>query len=156
DSLLLPELRPMDQVGLAELHREITAARTAGVVHVLVRQAVRPPSRDLVSWLDSTLSDIGFRSLSSAWREISPPDAVSILRNILHRDLAYRAEIMPAWLAAELATRFCELFPETTRYFTNGTWDIGPSGQLEQPRSWCPLTEATFDAGIVAVTDGSI
>src|SRR5437879_3300164 len=132
----------MDHVALAELRREIVTARCAGVVHVLVRQATRPPSVDLVSWLDSAMSGVGFKPLSSAWREISPPDAVSILRNILHRDLAYRAETMPAQLAAELATRFCALFPVTTRYFTNGTWDIDPSGQVEQPRTWSPLTDA--------------
>ena len=146
----------MDQVSLAQLHREISTARSAGVVHVLVRHAVRPPSADLITWLDSVLSDVGFRPLSGAWREVSRPDAVSVVQNILHRDLAYRAEIMPAWLAAELANRFCELFPESTRYFTNGTWETGPSGQPDQARTWSPLTEATFDAGVIAVTDGFV
>src|SRR5204862_221863 len=117
-------------VALAELRREMITARCAGVVHVLVRQAVRAPSDDLVSWLDSAVSIVGFKPLSSAWCEISLPHAVSILRNILHRDLAYRAELMHARLAAELATRFCALFPVTTRYFTNGTWDIDRFGQV--------------------------
>src|SRR3954451_16037272 len=99
----------MDQVSLARLHLEVSTARSAGVVHVLVRHAVRPPSADLITWLDSVLADVGFKPLSGAWREISRPDAVSVVQNILHRDLAYRAEIMPAWLAAALATRFCDL-----------------------------------------------
>jgi hypothetical protein len=141
----------MEQSVFAELGQKIAASRSAGVVHVFLKQTAPPPADNLGPWIDAVLAGTGLKPLSDGWCEIAPPDAIRVLRNILPYDLAYRAEIMPSELAAELADRFCAPVPAAIRYLTNGTWRAGPSDDLEAPSSWCPITDATFDAGIVAV-----
>jgi hypothetical protein len=144
----------MDKAAFAELRRQILAARGVGVTHVLLERVSLPVRGDLVSVIDAAVASLGFQPISTSWREISSSEAVGILRNILNRDLAYNAEIMPGEVAQELAERFCALFPQTARYFTNGGWRTSLGGEAQSPVSWQPLTDATFDAGIVAVGNG--
>jgi hypothetical protein len=147
---------PLDTAAFAALRLEITAARDAGVMHLLLEELPAVTSDNPVSLIDSTLTRLGFPALSTEWREVVPDQAAKILRNVLHRDLAYTVEIMPVEVAEQFAARFRSIFPTTTRYFTNGTWRAGRSGEFEHPVSWSPLTDATFDAGIVAVGEGFV
>jgi hypothetical protein len=147
---------PLDTEAFAALRLEITSARDVGVMHLVLEEPAVVTSDDPVSLIDSTLTRLGFIALSTEWREVLPDQAARILTNVLHRDLAYTAEIMPVEVAEQIAARFRAIFPTTTRYFTNGTWRAGRSGEFEQPVSWSPLTEATCDAGIVADGEGFV
>jgi len=148
------DYQSIDTEAFAALRLQITSARDAGVMHLLLEETPAVTSEDPVSLIDSPLTKLGFHALSTEWREVLPHEAARILRNVLHRDLAYTAEIMPVEVAEQFAARFHAIFSTTTRYFTNGTWGAGRSVYAEQPASWSPLTEATFDAGIVAVGKG--
>ncbi len=85
--------------------------------------------------------------------------AVAVLSELLHKDMAYGAKMMPQEEADLLATDFLSLFGEKSRYFSNATWQKEKdsfAGQTHVKRlnGWKSLTEATFDSGIiVADTD---
>jgi len=97
----------------------------------------------------------GFRSIASAWDEISAADAHAIVATLLHRDLAYGQVIMPFDKAADLATQLFDLVPEPHTYFTNGEWarSAGDSDPAEL-RSFNPISDATLDSGVVCLGDG--
>ena len=100
------------------------------------------------------------------------------MENVLHKDMAYGAEIMPMLLARELATQFLAEFSRaSTRFFTNGEWGKPPVEQNVKPSwfsvifailaarhaprawagsSWSPATSATFDTGVIVVSDQKI
>jgi len=98
----------------------------------------------------------GFRALGDAWLEISAHDAQAIATSLLHRDLAYGEEIMPLDDAEELAIAFLDLAPEPHSYFTNGEWSgaLEDDGSLGTTIGWDPISDATYDAGVVCVGDG--
>lgn len=98
----------------------------------------------------------GFRPLGDRWLEISAHDAQVIATSLLHRDLAYGEEIIPLVEAEDLATSFLDLAPEPHTYFTNGEWAgaLEDDGSLQTAIGWDPISDATYDAGIVCVGDG--
>ena len=87
---------------------------------------------------------------------LAPPDpllrvdraaAGAVLERLLWKDLAYAAEIMPRETAQRLAQGFLAAVPDGARFYTNGPW------QQHDAVVFSPLTEATFDAGILALWD---
>jgi hypothetical protein len=90
----------------------------------------------LSSLVSPTLPELarafGLRDEPACHREIDEPAARWLLRAVLHRNLAYRAERIPLARAEELADRFLAQFGPGIRYFTNGTWHlpnaVGPDG----------------------------
>ena len=98
----------------------------------------------------------GFRALGDARLEISAHDAHAIATALLRRDLAYGEEIMTLAEADDFATGFLDLAPEPHAYFTNGEWSgaLEDDGSLETTIGWDPISDATYDAGIVCVGDG--
>jgi hypothetical protein len=68
--------------------------------------------------------------------------AKRILTELLWKDLAYGTECMSSEQAKTLA---CELIQARSgidsRYFSNSAWT--------EPRSYSPLTDATYDAGLL-------
>ena len=132
-------------MGVAE---DIIAARIYGVVRCgLSAQATPPTIPDLAG-------EFGLADQPSFYREIEETAARYLIRTVLHRDMAYNAEVMPAALAVELADRFLAQFGPGTRYFSNGSWHlppvVRPDGVVCGP-SWDPVTPATFDTGVLAI-----
>ena len=71
--------------------------------------------------------------------------ALQILITLLWKDMAYEGECMPRHEAESLAQQILsEHESPGSRYFSNGN--------IAKGESWNPLTESTFDAGLV-VTD---
>ena len=89
----------------------------------------------------------GLTPLGPGWVEVAVDRARRFLTELLHRDLAYRSELMPRSTAAWLADEFLSAFgPETPRIATNS--DGLPH---ELPFSWTPATPYTFDAGVAVL-----
>jgi hypothetical protein len=76
------------------------------------------------------------RDDDSCYREIDKGTAHSLIAEVLHRDQAYGVEMMTAAQAEQLTGTFFEQFGAQARYFTN---------------NWCPVTNATFDAGVIVI-----
>ena len=107
---------------------------------------------------DAAVQAHGFRGLGTGWLAISATDAHEIATSLLHRDLAHCAEIMPFDVASGLAERFFDLAPEPHAYFTNGDWDFSSAAERAPATltGWDPISDSTFDAGIVCVGDGTV
>jgi hypothetical protein len=125
---------------------DIVLAR-GGVIHCGVSAQTAPSLTDLAR-------EFGLRADMSCYREIDEASARRLATLILHRDLAYNVVIMPEEKAAQLAGAFLDQFGASACYFTNGT--------LHEPRrkvsphvsdgwSWGPVTDATFDTGVLVL-----
>ena len=115
---------------------EIKSARRSGVVRCGI---VESGHGDLVG----LAKGFGLNGDEHACRPISPAAARELVTSILHKDLAYGVELMPAARARELAERFLGQFGDNARYFSNG-W----------PGVWTPATDATLDTGVLVIGDG--
>src|SRR5262249_45338630 len=108
---------------------DILAARRFGVVHCGLSSSPAPTVAELAR-------EFGLREGQECYREIDEPSARESVQRLLHRDLAYSAEIMPEGQAKQLAERFFAQFGTGARFFTN---------------NWCPVTDATFDEGVLVI-----
>ena len=98
------------------------------------------------------------RPLGEGWLEISESDAERIATGVLHRDLAYGAELIPLAEAEELASALIALVPLPMTCFTNGDWVDAfdadrDSGESLESVGFDPISDATLDAGIVCVSE---
>jgi hypothetical protein len=108
---------------------DILAARHYGVVRCGLSVHPSPTVAELAR-------EFGLRDDPECYREIDGASARASVLRLLHRDMAYDAEIMPMDRAGQLADRFFSQFGDGSRYFTN---------------NWCPVTDATFDEGILVL-----
>ncbi|BAH40501.1 MAG TPA: hypothetical protein DGD08_04585 [Gemmatimonas aurantiaca] len=107
------------------------------------------------SVVDQVVQGHGFRGIASEWIEVSAADAHAIVTTLLHRDLAYGTKLMSLAAASDLATPMFDAVPEPHTYFTNGDWTMNPSGNGEATlHGWNPISDATFDSGVVCLGDG--
>jgi len=90
------------------------------------------------------------------YRRVTKKEAEQILTRILHKDMAYNSEVMPERSAAELSAGFLRGFDDgAASFFTNV--DYSGEGRALGPSTWAgpdwkPVTEATFDAGVIAIS----
>lgn len=93
---------------------------------------------------DQYVKCLGFKPLGEKWRGLERERALVKMEFVLHRDLAYGTPRMRRETARTLAEGFLALF-DTTRchYYTNDCSDG------EQLSAWEPISESTFDRGVV-------
>jgi hypothetical protein len=125
----------------AGLEKSIKANRQSGQVIVSLVGRTEPAPDAAAS---SAVHALGLKPVS--WRVLSADEAVHALRRALHRDLAYDAPIMPEELAHGLASRIVRFFGPGAIFYTNRSLAEGQS-----TGSWEPVTDATFDTGVIAV-----
>lgn len=77
------------------------------------------------------------------WRRIKVETAEAILSRILWKDLAYSIERMSLSTAKRLAAEFLKNFVPPMLYLTNGE-------NLAHNYTYDPITDATFDGGVIA------
>ena len=87
--------------------------------------------------------------------------AEGILASLLHKDIAYSVEIMALEKAKVLTKKFFSLFSSHALYFSNSTWNenehaVPAKGFKLGLSSWSPLTELTFDSGIIICDDNIV
>ena len=102
-------------------------------------------------WPGSSVSDaakqMGLNADPATYQSLSSDDATSIITWILHKDLAYGQEIIPADRARRRALSLVQSLPSSASFYYNGNApkDLGIS------IGWSPATDATFDGGIIAL-----
>lgn len=101
---------------------------------------------------DAVAEAAGLRPLGRGWHEIDRATATRILHDVLHRDLAYSAELIPSRDAGRLAREFVSAVAgDSSRFATNSSDRLDASSY-----SWDPATTHTFDGGVVVTgTHGS-
>ena len=136
------------------LSSEIIRRRSAGRTTCLMT-AIDSKAENAIAIVDRVVEAQGWRGINDGWLEISAADAHAIVSTLLHRDLAYGIEIMPFTVAAEFATRFLDLVPEPHSYFTNSDWAVTGDSAPATLNGWTPISDATFDSGVVCLGDGA-
>jgi hypothetical protein len=99
--------------------------------------------------LSRVLGKFGLTPDASLLVEVDRETASDILQDLLWKDMAYDAECMHESEAGEMASALLRRYGESTsRFFSN----------RNRPRaaSWNPLTEATFDGGLLITGDNGI
>ncbi|MDB5803321.1 MAG: hypothetical protein JWN73_643 [Betaproteobacteria bacterium] len=92
--------------------------------------------------MSRVLAKFGLRADASLLVAHDAETAHAILGTLLWKDMAYGTECMPRAQADQLAREvLAGHADEQSRYFSNGDWT--------KSESWNPLTEATFDAGLI-------
>ena len=102
---------------------------------------------------DDVALQFGLRPIGDSWREIDRERATTILRSLLERDLAYDSDADSAPIAEELSRQFVQEFSDGARFFTNGEWHEDNPTNGRPVGVWTPVTESTFDAGILVLHD---
>jgi len=123
---------------------ELGDRRDCGVVHAGLVEAADLPT---------AASAFRLATDGATYRAIDLEEARRVLTRILHRDLAYGAEIIPMADAERLASEVLLLVPDA-QLFTNGSYGSPPapaSNGVTVGPSWNPATSATFDTGVIAV-----
>jgi hypothetical protein len=115
-----------------------------GTDTVIAFQPVPGLALDMPVALDRFVEGLGLSGIGDQWREINREAAVSLATAFLARDLAYHSQLMNDEEARTLAERFASVFGADARFFTNTDFAAGASSW-----GWMPLTESTFDAGLV-------
>lgn len=123
-----------------------------GVVHCATGEVTAPGVTPRQS-IDSFVGRYKLAGIGDAWVEVSQDVAQQHLAEVLHRGLAYNGELIPRQRAAELASAFLAMFPGG-RYFTNT--EDAPYDAKQSSHGWDPITQATFDTGIVALRGNEI
>jgi hypothetical protein len=136
-------VRPDTTRETARITRSIRERRDVGRVHVAVYALDAGEAVDA----DAIMEGAGLDPVAEI--ELTPDDALVATTEVLARDLAYRATIMPHEDAEALASAFLRCFPGPARFWTNGELLVahahGTSG------AWTSATKATFDSGIVII-----
>ena len=129
-----------------DLKQTINQTRDVGKV-AMNFSLVNTNTSDKNELVNSFVNSLGMKP-SRNWEILDFYKAQKGLVNVLNRDLAYNEEVMPLDKASEIANKFLCLFDrKNSNYFSN--WRL--SGH-----SWDPLTEATFDTGIIVLDNNRI
>ena len=98
----------------------------------------------------------GLADVPGAYVEIDAAEARSVLAAVLAEDMAYGSPLMPRAAAEHLAREFIGLFGrEQVRFYTNGEWGR-PRAAPHLGPGWVPVTDATFDTGVLVLAPGRI
>ncbi len=93
----------------------------------------------------------GLKGDQGIYTEVGVKQAICVLSDAIHRDMAYEMERVPLKRAQELSELFLHAVGTTrARYFTNGTFGQ-PRPSRHEGASWTPATQATFDTGVLVL-----
>jgi hypothetical protein len=128
----------------------VKSKRTVGVVHCGYVSSA--------SSLPDTASSFSLSPDISKYRKVCKAEALEILTRLLHKDMAYNSEVMPVETARELSVSFIEGFDDASATFFTNIDFSGEGKKLGNDcwagPNWNPVTDATFDAGIMAISPG--
>ncbi|MGC1272783.1 MAG: hypothetical protein WBC44_03685 [Planctomycetaceae bacterium] len=129
---------------------EIANRRSGSTCAVMNRAVVEADRNGSVGELfDAFVARFSFTGLGGDWVEVSLVEAKAIAGEILWKDLAYGVCIMARREADALAGRFFSLFGPEVHCFTNRYFVPPGADRRTQSLTWNPITDATFDIGVV-------
>lgn len=136
----------------------IRLGRKAGVFHLLKSDLTEFDTRQIPTLLDSFVTRFGFLGINDRWNEIEFLNARRIMFRIVRTDLAYDLPQVPEEVANTLVEEIIKTLDADvgSRYFTNGEYYKPISRAPGIGPSWQPITNATFDSGVVVLADQSI
>jgi len=131
--------------------RELALSKRQTGILTIAYEPVETVEQSSGNIADSFVESLGFKPLGKAWRQIERANANAIIEHILFQDLAYQYPQMEEKTAAFIAENFLALFSHhSCRCYTNGS--INEQNML----GWDPISNSTFDHGIVAFDDKNI
>ncbi len=135
------------------LRERIEHARSCGEVFLFVDERPAEDARNEVQLVDAFVGQHGFSEIGDQWREVTRDFAERTLIRLLSFDLAYRAPLVPETLARQFAKRFLGWFRSDVTFLTNHLVNSDETAVISGLSSYrsMPITDATFDAGIVAI-----
>lgn len=81
--------------------------------------------------------------------EYDRKNALAILSVLLWKDMAFNSECMPETTARDFAYQIIsEYETNDCKFFSNGNW--------VEKQGWNPMTESTFDAGIIITRQDNV
>lgn len=102
----------------------------------------------------STLHDVnhfvkcyGYHELGDQWNAVDEQTARHLMTYILSKDLAYEFTLSSKSIASELCDYFFDYFADVPTYYINA--DVVVHSGYVELSSWTPISQATFDAGLV-------
>ncbi len=108
-----------------------------------------------VKSVESAAELFGLSNENGIYNKIERPEAIAVLRTVLHKDMAYSAKIMSSEKAKSLANEFVGKFDDEAVFYTNGEYGKPRSNTNVGP-SWSPATDATFDTGVIVLSNGVV
>lgn len=149
-------LETEDLSEISQLRDEIISKRETGAVWLEIKKLPAninlKSDDDITKIVNSFVNQLGCSSLGNYWKQINQEQAKKILTAVLNKDLAYSQESMKLADAQKLADKFISFFQNNCQFFTNAEFTSNYSRLLE----WNPITEATFDSGVVIVSNERI
>jgi hypothetical protein len=139
--------------GIDSLTNEILSRRGSGTTCVIKGRQAKDEGHEkpVTVVVDSFLSELGFIGLGEKWGRISTRVGKAIAQRILQSDLAYRAPIMSEMDSVRLAECFFSWFDDDVCCFTNGNAVLPLALPQEVPGASNPISQATFDSGVVCI-----
>lgn len=134
----------------SSINEKILQLRDSGEVHC---NFTTRHDQDIQKSLRKFCEQMGF-SVTKDLKKVDREMALKILRLILMKDLVYKSPLMTEEQASELASDFCNLFGNSAKFFTNGSFEESLSNNLSL-KSWNPITKAAFDTGILIIDEKS-
>lgn len=120
---------------MLNIHALLDARQASGLRHVVL-------STDAGDDLDRVLSLCGLLPRRAGLVQLDRRLACDVLADVLGKHLAYGTECMPRAQAVAWAQAFIDSGSDAdSRCFANTDGGV--------PRQWTPLTNATFDAGLL-------
>lgn len=115
--------------------RSIMEARECGEIRYAVVS-------EITGDMSRVLGKLGLTPDASLLVQHDRASAFAILQDLLWKDMAYQDECMPKHQAETIANELLQQYSvPQSNYFSNGDW--------AKRESWNPLTESTFDAGLI-------
>jgi hypothetical protein len=145
-----------------EVLQEMREAGVYGINHFALYDNLPHTTWEVVIFENLPTTTISLDYFKEHIQEIENRElAESILVSLLHKDMAYSVEMMTLEKARILTRKFFSLFSSHALYFSNSTWNENeyavPAKAFELGlSSWAPLTELTFDSGIIICDNNRI
>ncbi|MBT2668780.1 hypothetical protein J7J00_25570 [Bacillus sp. ISL-4] len=102
------------------------------------------------------LKELGLKPnrIEGNWKQIDQSISKKILEYILSMDMAYDIELETKPLATMLSNYFLNEFLSNAIYYTNGDFDEDDG--FFRLRGWQPITDSTFDTGVLVIDKNNI
>ncbi len=106
-----------------------------------------PCSEDLTKNLDQYVESLRYHGIEGAWHTVTAAAGLEFLVHAAQFNLAFEFDRYASYPdALELSEAFFELFEEPFECWIS--WWVGSDGKY---KSWTPISDSTFDRGVVLV-----